>query len=150
MTLDPKTKTQNRSQYKTWQRAEITAYLMATQGEHVTVNDIVKHFEESGKPIGLTTVYRHLDKLVDEGIINKYNLDNGSSACFEYIDNEHTKDGAASCYHCKCDKCGKLIHLHCEEIEALIKHIEKNHSFVINPRRTVLYGLCDSCRKLEV
>lgn len=148
MTLDPKSKTQNRSQYKTWQRAEITAYLMATQGEHVTVNDIVKHFEKTEKPIGLTTVYRHLDKLVDEGIINKYNLDNGSSACYEYIDADHTHEGS-NCYHCKCDKCGKLIHLRCEEIEELMKHIEKSHSFMINPRRTVLYGLCDECRKAE-
>lgn len=150
MTLDPKTKTQSRSQYKTWQRAEITAYFMSTKGEHVTVNDIVKHFEEAGKPIGLTTVYRHLDKMVDDGVINKYNLENCSSACYEYVDTEHSHDGTTNCYHCKCDKCGKLIHLHCEEIEELIKHIEKNHSFVINPRRTVLYGLCEDCRKAEV
>ena len=139
----------NKSQYKTRQRAEITAYLLSKSGEHVTVADICKYFEEKGKTIGVTTVYRQLDKMVAEGIVNKYNLDSSSSACYEYIDKDHHMDGAVSCYHCKCEKCGKLIHLHCEEIEGLVKHIETEHSFVINPRRTVLYGLCEECRELQ-
>ena len=136
-----------KSQYKTKQRAELTAYLMNKAGEHVTVSDIVSHFEKKGNPIGLTTVYRQLDKMVEEGLVNKYIVDGTSSACYEYINSEHHMDGNISCYHCKCEKCGALIHLHCEEIEELMKHIEKSHSFVIDPRRTVFYGLCDNCRK---
>ncbi|MCR5104311.1 MAG: transcriptional repressor [Eubacterium sp.] len=135
-----------KSQYKTKQRAELTAFLMSRTGEHVTVNDITKHFEETGHPIGLTTVYRQLDKMVEEGIVNKYILESGSSACYEYVGDEEHVAGAVSCYHCKCEKCGRLIHLHCGEIEEMIKHIEKNHSFVINPKRTVFYGLCEACR----
>ena len=134
-----------KSKYNTKQRAELTAYLMSMSGEHVTVNDVCKHFEEKGRPIGVTTVYRQLDKMVAEGLVNKYNLDSKSSACYEYIDTEHHMDGMVSCYHCKCEKCGKLIHLHCEEIEDLIKHIEKEHEFVINPKSTVFYGVCNEC-----
>ncbi len=144
MTITP----QSKSQYKTWQKAEITAYLLSMAGEHVTVNDICQHFEKKGKPIGVTTVYRQLDKLVAEGVVNKYTLDSSSSACYEYVDTDHHSDGVTNCYHCKCDRCGKLIHLHCEEIEELIKHIEADHSFVINPRRMVFYGVCDDCKGL--
>ena len=135
----------SKSQYKTKQRAELTAFLMSTAGEHVTAADICKHFEEQGKAIGVTTVYRQLDKMVEEGLVNKYNLDGKTSACYEYVDAEHHMEGNVSCYHCKCDKCGKVIHLHCGEIEELMKHIEKKHSFVINPRRTVFYGTCEHC-----
>lgn len=138
----------NKSQYKTKQRAELIAFLMRKAGEHVTVNDVCSHFEEKGKAIGVTTVYRQLDKMVDEGIVNKYTIEGGSSACYEYIDEEHSMEGRQKCYHCKCDKCGKLIHLHCGEIEELMKHIEMNHSFAINPRRTVFYGLCEDCKNL--
>ncbi len=138
-----------KSQYKTKQRADIMAYLMNKSGEHVTAKDVCSHFEELGRPIGVTTVYRQLDKMVEEGVVNKYVLDGNSSACYEFVDSDHHPDGIVSCYHCKCDNCGKLIHLHCEEIEELIKHIEKSHSFAINPRRTVFYGLCEDCRKLH-
>ena len=89
-----------KSKYNTKQRAELTAYLMSKSGEHVTVNDVCRHFEEKGRPIGVTTVYRQLDKMVAEGLVNKYNLDSKSSACYEYIDSEHHMDGACSCYHC--------------------------------------------------
>lgn len=136
-----------KSNYKTRHRAELTAYLMSVAGEHVTVNDIVRHFEETGSPIGLTTVYRQLDKLVEEGTVYKYVVDGSSSACYEYIDADKHMHGTVSCYHCKCDRCGALIHLHCGEIEELIEHIERSHSFVINPKRTVFYGLCDACRQ---
>jgi Fur family ferric uptake transcriptional regulator len=135
-----------KSKYNTKQKAELTAYLMSKAGEHVTVNDVCRHFEEKGRPIGVTTVYRQLDKMVEEGLVNKYNLDSKSSACYEYIDSEHHMDGACSCYHCKCEKCGKLIHLHCKEIEELMKHIEGNHGFVINPKSTVFYGVCEDCK----
>ncbi len=137
----------NKSQYKTKQRADIMAYLMSMSGEHLTVNDVCQHFEKQGRSIGVTTVYRQLDKMVEEGLVNKYTLDNKSSACYEYVDTDHHDHGMKQCYHCKCDKCGKLIHLHCGEIEELIKHIEGSHEFAINPRRTVFYGLCRECRK---
>ena len=136
----------NKTQYKTKQRAELTAYLMGKAGEHVTVGDITDHFSQLGRPIGITTVYRQLDKMVDEGIVNKYVVDGSSSACYEYVGEEQHMEGPVSCYHCKCDKCGTLIHLHCGEIEELLKHIEKSHSFIINPKRTVFYGLCDACK----
>ena len=136
----------SKTNYKTKQKAELCAFLMSKAGEHVTVSDVCKHFEEQGKPIGVTTVYRQLDKMVEEGLVNKYVLDGKSSACYEYV-SDQDMDAHISCYHCKCDKCGKLIHLHCGEIEALIKHIEASHDFSINPKRTVFYGLCDACRQ---
>ena len=136
----------NKSQYKTKQRAELTAYLMSMAGKHVTVADISEHFEKKSRPIGVTTIYRQLDKMVEEGLVNKYVIDGNSSACYEFIDNDHHHEGHISCYHLKCEKCGKLIHLHCEEIEGLMGHIEKNHSFSIDPKRTIFYGVCEDCK----
>lgn len=139
----------NKSEYKTKQKAELTAYLRSMSGQHVTVNDVCQHFSDLGRPIGVTTVYRQLDKMVEEGSVNKYTLDNKSSACYEYVDSHEHEDSHIKCYHCKCDKCGKLIHLHCEEVEALIMHISGDHGFVINPKRTVFYGLCKECQSQE-
>ena len=52
---------------------------------------------------------------------------------------------AEVCFHCKCEKCGKLIHLHCDELEDIRVHLEQEHHFKMDPLRTVFYGLCDQC-----
>lgn len=130
--------------YKTKQRAELLAYLKSMQGDHVTVNDICDHFKKDGINVGTTTVYRRLDDMIDEGVVAKYTIEGTSSACFEYIGEGHQ---SGNCYHCKCKSCGKIIHLHCEEVEHLGAHLLSEHGFAMDPLRTVFYGLCADCQK---
>ena len=133
-----------RSCYKTKQRENLLSYLKTLKGTHVTVIDVCEYFKAQGDPIGQSTVYRHLERLVDEGVINKYIIDANSPACFEYVDKEE-HCGAESCFHCKCEKCGKLIHLHCDELSGFKEHLSEHHQFKMNPMRTVFYGLCEDC-----
>ena len=130
--------------YRTKQKEEITEYLRSKTGEHVTVADVCKYFAQNGRSIGMTTVYRQLEKMVDDGIVNKYAIDANSPACFEYME-PGTHAGGLTCFHCKCDRCGKLIHLHCHDLEEIQEHLLTKHGFTLNPRRTVLYGLCEEC-----
>ena len=133
-----------RAQYKTKQMTELLAFLKSVQGSHVTVKDICDYFEIRGITVGTTTIYRQLEKMVSEGLVAKYVVDGTSSACFEYTGDE--EESQAVCYHCKCEKCGKLIHLHCDEVENLKQHMLEHHDFEMNPLRTVFYGLCSECR----
>ena len=135
-----------KGQYNTKQREELLGYLSSVAGEHVTVNDVVKHFEASGKKIGTTTVYRHLEKMVEEGIVKKYLLEPGVPACFSYIDVEK-ECHHSNCFHLMCTECGTLIHMHCDELEETERHIFEHHKFKIDSRRTVLYGICENCQK---
>lgn len=132
--------------YKTRQMSEILTFLESVQGSHVTVSDILEHFQTKGIEVGTTTVYRHLEKMVKEGVVAKYVVDGTSSACFEYVGTAKNET-RTSCYHCKCEKCGKLIHLHCDEVENLKQHIIEHHGFEMDSCRTVFYGICDECRK---
>lgn len=136
-----------KAQYKTRQMNELLAFLKSVQGRHTTVKDICDYFETQGIAIGTTTIYRHLEKMVNEGVVAKYVVDGTSSACFEYIGN-HDKRKEVNSYHCKCEKCGKLIHLQCSEVESLRQHMMKHHSFEINSLRTVFYGVCSNCKNL--
>ena len=137
----------NKSRYTTKHYAEIAAFLEKMEGSHITAQDVCDHFREEGRPISTTTVYRQLDRLVDEGVVNKYIIDANSPACFEF--SRVRNNGHMSCYHCKCEKCGRLIHLHCDEIEELCTHMKNEHHFILNPARTVFYGICESCAKGE-
>lgn len=132
-----------RTKYKTKQREILLGYLQALSGRHVTAADVCAYCAEQGAAISQATVYRQLESLVDEGLVHKYIIDGGSPACFEYAGPESP---AAGCFHCKCEKCGRLIHLSCPELEGVREHLESRHQFRLDPLRTVFYGLCDQCR----
>ena len=134
----------SRSKYRTKQREKLLRYFRSAPGIHITAGDLCNYFKEQGYPIGQSTVYRQLESLVDEGILNKYIIDGNSPACFEYAGTEDPDDSGVL-FHCKCEKCGKLIHLQCEELEKINGHLYREHQFRLNPLRTVFYGLCESC-----
>ena len=110
----------------------------------MTAGDICEYFKSHGASIGQSTIYRNLESLVDEGIIKKYIVDGNTPACFEYVKQDSQED-LEFCFHCKCEKCGKLIHLHCDELDAIQVHLITDHHFKLNPVRTVFYGLCEQC-----
>ncbi|MBO5564810.1 MAG: transcriptional repressor [Lachnospiraceae bacterium] len=135
-----------RPKYKTKQREILLSYLQAASGGHITASDVCEYFRKQGASIGQATVYRQLESLVDEGLVNKYIIDSNSPACFEYVGKDAHEEGEV-CFHCKCEKCGKLIHLHCDELEAIKDHLSGEHHFQLDPLRTVFYGICEECRK---
>ena len=135
-----------RVQYNTKQREALLEYLEQIPGKHFTAADLCRYFRETGRKIGTATVYRQLERLVEEGSVNKYIIDENSGACYEYI-NPDVCCHQPSCFHCKCEKCGRLIHLDCQEIQMLSEHLLGHHQFQLNPMRTVFYGLCRKCRQ---
>lgn len=83
--------------------------------------------------------------MVEQGLVAKYVVDGTSSACFEYLGHdEHCHKHI--CFHCKCEKCGKVIHLECEEMTHLGEHMLADHGFQWDFTRTVFYGICEECR----
>lgn len=137
-----------KSKYRTRQRELLLDYLKTLSGTHFTAGDICEYFNTQNISIGQSTVYRQLEQFVAEGMVNKYIFDPNSPACFEYIGTEIHREGG-TCFHCKCEKCGKLIHLHCDELAAISGHLYQAHRFTLDPLRTVFYGTCDECRDAE-
>lgn len=133
------------AQYKTKQRAQVVECLKENKDKHMTVEMLIKYLSNAGVSVGRATIYRTLDMLCKEGIIRRYELTVDNSACYQYID-EHAD--CSEHFHLKCEMCGELIHLDCDHITELSKHIEKDHAFKVNNSKTVLYGLCAKCAGL--
>lgn len=133
------------SQYKTKQGEELLAFLRSAPHTHITASDIRAHFQGQGVSMGLATIYRHLDKLVEGGLVNKYTSPSSNGSYFEYINREENCSHS-TCFHCKCRGCGQLIHLKCNELEGVQSHLLNKHGFSLDPVHTVLYGTCDTCR----
>lgn len=128
--------------YKTKQREAILKYLIEHKDKHVTVNQIADYFSENNTSVGVTTIYRHLEKLLEQGMIRKYTVDGTTGACFQYAGQN---DECHEHFHLKCEKCGHLIHLECSHLNKLYDHICDEHGFQIDTFRTVLYGVCKNC-----
>ncbi|MGN0613875.1 MAG: Fur family transcriptional regulator [Porcipelethomonas sp.] len=130
--------------YKTRQKEIILNLFKENKDRHLTAAEIVNHINSSTEKIGTATVYRYLDKLVSSGVIRKYFLDDKSSACYQYIEeNEECHEH----FHLKCLECGALIHIDCDYMKSLGEHILSGHGFKIDNSRTVLYGRCKNCEK---
>lgn len=132
-----------KSHYNTKQKSALIEFLKESQGSHVSVNDIHDHLAENGISVGVTTIYRRLGELIEQGVVAKYNIDGESGASFEYIGKESCHEGL--CIHCKCEQCGEITHLHCEELKMIGRHLMQDHGFKVDSNRTVIYGLCDTC-----
>lgn len=122
-----------------------------TKQKDLLLNVIRKHnhsftikeiFEEVKDSVGLTTVYRLVDKLVEEGIINKY-IDKDNVTYYEYLE----KCDSSNHFYLKCENCGEMIHVDCDCIEELSNHIVNEHGFELNHDHIIIKGLCKKCRR---
>ncbi|MDE5583197.1 MAG: transcriptional repressor [Ruminococcus sp.] len=132
--------------YKTRQKEKLLDYLINNSGRHTNVQEISAFLMSEGTPVGTATIYRQLDRLVDSGVVRRYNFDGKTGACYQYIGNsgrchEH--------FHLKCTSCGQLIHLDCGRLSDISRHIAEHHGFFIDPSKTVFYGICPECRNSE-
>ena len=130
--------------YNTRQKEILLKFLRENSSEHITVQKICNFMNNAGTPMGTATVYRQLDKLVEKGFVRKYLLDGRSGACYQYTGNNGE---CCEHYHLKCTSCGKLIHLDCEFLNDINKHILEHHGFVVDNSKTVFYGRCSDCLK---
>lgn len=132
-----------RGDYKTRAYFLIKDLLLATSGEHLRADEVYSLLQKKGERVGLTTVYRQLARLCDEGFIRK-TVSEGQSGCFSLQDAECPLH-----YHLVCTECGALSHLSCDHMEDLMRHIKAHHGFTVSPAKTTLYGLCALCARKE-
>lgn len=126
--------------YKTRQRALIEQTLEENGDRHITAEELSERLAQKGFAVGRTTVYRTLERLAEEGKVQKYTAI-GESACYQYIESNECCEH----FHLKCVSCGKLIHIECNHLAALSEHIAAEHGFQVDMLKTVLYGLCGDC-----
>ena len=128
--------------YSTKQRRTILDFLQSNADKQVSAAQIASAVCSQSE-IGKSTVYRQLDKLLDEGIIKRFKGKDGRSVLYQYISidkhcNEH--------FHMKCVICGKIFHLdECLHIDNFRKHIFDEHKFNIDIQATIFYGNCSDC-----
>lgn len=127
-------------------RKEIINILTDTK-EHLSAEEIYFRVHKNYPAIGLTSVYRTLDVLVNMGVIQKFDFGDGRFR-YEIINGENK-----GYRHLICTKCRKIINYNnfIEEETELLKKTEKElsekYKFEINSNLIQFYGLCPECRQ---
>ncbi|MDO5738376.1 MAG: transcriptional repressor [Eubacteriales bacterium] len=112
--------------------------------EFVTAEELYTELLNRGRRVGMTTVYRNLNRLVDKGLVVKVVSANNKGTRFRYI---AESDSPSPYGKLECSECGEVQKLSCEELDKLVSHIEANHNFTVSRPSTIFYGLCEDCEE---
>lgn len=132
-----------RVSYVTENRKKILQLLEDEKDKTFTISEIEQALYEANIQINPSTIYRYIDKLVQEGTVLKYVAQKGEKAIFQYV------GGKPMCHehlHMKCKQCGTIIHLDCDFMDEITHHIESEHAFWLECKSSILYGLCEKCK----
>lgn len=108
------------------------------QKTHPTIQDIYTYAKKQYPNIGQATIYRNVNRLVEERKIVK--LPNSDNESYHYDGNVLPHD------HLICKHCGKIIDIFDNNYDEILDKIEKNNSIKIDKIVVLLEGTCTSCQ----
>ncbi len=93
---------------------------------------------EDDKAPGLTTVYRSLESLVSEGLVQAVDLGDGERRYELVKPGEHH-------HHLVCESCRQSVHLDQCLIEELEEGIRSKYGFQVKGHILEIFGTCKEC-----
>jgi len=128
-------------------RQAILDVLNKTQ-EHPSAEDIYLAVHKVYPNVGLTTVYRTLELLVQMGLVLKFDFGDGRARYELSIGPK----GPRHHHHLVCANCGRVIDYtdfiddEIELLNQIEKGLNKKFNFKITNHLIQFYGLCDKCQ----
>jgi Fur family ferric uptake transcriptional regulator len=134
------------AQYVTEQKKRLKQLLLENSDRAYTVEELVSKLDKSSdKPsLGKSTVYRLVNKMVDEGAVKRF-VRGSRKFAYQIVEGER-----CSCHlHLKCIGCGKLMHLDEGVSDELLNRVKRVSDFCVSEESTVLFGRCGDCRETD-
>ncbi|MGI9096071.1 MAG: Fur family transcriptional regulator [Candidatus Limnocylindrus sp.] len=115
------------------------AGLIAKRDGHFTAADLVGDARRRRVEVGRATVFRLLDLLVAERLVERVDLPDGSHA---YVPCE-----ASHHHHLVCTVCGVIAEVDDCGIDAVTTEAARRTGFKIDAHRLELFGRCGDCKR---
>lgn len=90
--------------------------------------------------VGLTTVYRTLQSLVDIKAVDVLHMSNGESLYRRCESDEHH-------HHLVCTSCGTTVEIGGKVIETWAESMAKEHGYELSGHTAEIFGLCAKCQE---
>ena len=122
---------------------ELVASIVLTSREHLSVDGIQLRLREDGLRIGLATVYRSLDTLVESGLVRVHDFGEG----FRRFEPMHASSQHG---HLVCSRCGQVTEFSTDRFERLLPIVSDEHGFQHHRHRIEIHGLCRVCCAADI
>lgn len=118
----------------TRQRTAVSAYL-AGRTTFCSAQEIHAALRERGEPVGLATVYRALQAMVEDDELDALRTDEGETV--------YRRCGSAHHHHLVCRQCGRTVEVEEASVERWAARIATQHGFVDVSHTLEIFGICD-------
>ena len=105
----------------------------------LTAMEIFDKLRAEGKHVGIASVYRVLDLLVQQRLVQRVDVGRG------HIRYEPQHQSGEHHHHVVCDDCGTVEAFSDPKLERVLREIERNVGYAISGHEVVLHGECDIC-----
>ena len=122
----------------TRQRVAVAEILDETS-EFRTAQDLHDILRHRGTGIGLTTVYRNLQALVEAGEVDAIRTADGEAAYRRCSSSHH--------HHLICRLCGATVEVADDAVESWATKVSREHGFTDVTHTVEVHGVCATCTK---
>lgn len=132
---------QQEGQRMTEPRRLVIGAILARNGPFTSA-ELWAAIQTQAPAIGRATVFRTLDLLVRQGIVQRIHDDPVGGRCHAYLACE-----AGHHHHLICSSCGAVAEFHEDQaLDALIRQVERHTAFRVDGHRLELIGRCPTCQ----
>ncbi|MEJ5915326.1 Fur family transcriptional regulator [Pseudokineococcus sp. 1T1Z-3] len=118
------------------QRDAVQASL-ASSDAFQSAQDLYATLREQGNPIGLATVYRALQGMVEDDEVDVLRTDDGEAIYRRCSPTHH--------HHLVCRSCGATVEVEGPDVEAWAAQVAAEHGFTAPDHVVEVFGTCASC-----
>ena len=124
----------------TRQASAVAAALAGLPGFR-SAQEIHAELRRRGETVGLTTVYRHLQVLSEQGTVDTIRDESGETLYRQCYSTAHH-------HHLTCTECGRIEPIPFCEVSSLEEFALQEHGFHVTDHMLELYGTCRRCTRL--
>ena len=106
-------------------------------GGFASAQELHQILRREGDGIGLTTVYRALQSLLDDKVVDTLRRDDGEAIYRLCGENHH--------HHLVCKSCGTTIEIQANAIEKWAQQMASDHGFREVGHTAEIFGICKKC-----
>jgi Fur family transcriptional regulator, ferric uptake regulator len=114
--------------------------LLAEQDCCLTAQEMFDRLRESDRKVGIASVYRVLELLTSEGLVQRIDLGSGIARY------EPVHSGGDHHHHLVCDSCGRVEAFEDPSLERALVDLESASGYLVAGHDVVLHGACADCR----
>ncbi|MBX9668734.1 MAG: transcriptional repressor [Candidatus Obscuribacterales bacterium] len=108
------------------------------QGQHISAQELRDRIIEQGGEVSLSTIYRALERLSEQGEIRSIMSARGQ--LWEAVSGEEHHD------HLICTKCGLTIEFHDDLLSGFGQSVAERKGYVYQESRFDIFGFCKDCK----